>query len=431
MITRTISKPYQVRSVVLITSCRLEVRRPENRGHAKTTRARIRLLLSTHPSFQRDVDVAMEQKQTTQANCALPAETKPIRHQLYYLDTMIIQVEGTLYKVPRHSLEKLSTAFQSAATLAQGDQLQEGSNDDNPIRLDGVKSIDFERLLRVIYPLQIGVPVVLRWDEWWSVLRLATMFDFESIRKLAIEKMSCDRVGRGDVDVILAARECGVREWLLPAYQALARRREMLSVADAERLGWEDGIAILQIRESFWVQAPPPDSRTTVTSHQTFGLSSAHARQTATTSPFSFGPSSLDSRNTAYSNPLFPGRPSPDSRNLADPGMVRKSEGDTLAAVKRVYGSEVTNPINDVDPVKRVLHAKLYKVNSWLQQAYVDLADRKDPTSVAEGKLLGWDTTVKMFRVRDEIKAQALSGSHSGGREGHDFEKAIKEKLGM
>ena len=61
-------------------------------------------------------------------------------------------VEDYLFKVPRDPFETESTVFRDMFLLPTGDfHTEEGTSDDNPIYLEGVKKDEFELLLRVLF----------------------------------------------------------------------------------------------------------------------------------------------------------------------------------------------------------------------------------------------------------------------------------------
>ncbi|KDQ55084.1 hypothetical protein JAAARDRAFT_37607 [Jaapia argillacea MUCL 33604] len=269
--------------------------------------------------------------------------TPQIRNDMYYLDSVTFLVEGQLFKVPRYSFVKDSSVFRTAFNLPPGDLKAEGSSDGNPFRLDGVKSRDFQRLLKVIYPLDTGSHLVLPWEEWLSALRLATMYDFSRIRQLAIEEMP--KCKADPVQVILAASEFSLDDWILPAYYQLARRPQSLSASDAQLLGWDTAVGIAHVRGDL---LPPP---------------------------------------SAWSLP---------------PGWLEKVIKDTFPLPWN-FGSWVgmpeTVPIEDED-LRKLLLAKEHKLKDWALQSYRKMA-RCKPLSVEHAKRLGLETAVQIYQVRE------------------------------
>jgi hypothetical protein len=64
---------------------------------------------------------------------------------------MGFQVEGCLFKVPRQPFENNSQIFRDMFGMPEiVDSPREGSSDEHPLRLEGVKSWNFEQLLRVM-----------------------------------------------------------------------------------------------------------------------------------------------------------------------------------------------------------------------------------------------------------------------------------------
>ena len=92
------------------------------------------------------------------------------------------QVENELFKVPRQNFAVQSEIFSDMFQLpgpADGTP-SEGSSDDRPIRLDGIKKSDFIQLLHVMFPLWVihSNRHHLRWKscyhfQWFSIMRFA------------------------------------------------------------------------------------------------------------------------------------------------------------------------------------------------------------------------------------------------------------------
>jgi hypothetical protein len=83
-------------------------------------------------------------------------------------------------------------------------------------------------------------------EDWSSVLKLATQWDFASIRELAIEELS---LIPSPVDQLILAHAYDVQRWLMPAYSALCERKEPLSKEEGRRIGVDDVVLIHQVRE--------------------------------------------------------------------------------------------------------------------------------------------------------------------------------------
>ncbi|KAJ7210480.1 hypothetical protein GGX14DRAFT_363351, partial [Mycena pura] len=173
------------------------------------------------------------------------------------------QVEDRLFKVPRYHFEHNSEIFASTLTLPPAKDAQaEGNSNDNPFILHGISSIDFQRLLKVLYPLSRRRKTSMQLEnnagprtsstmpkeDWISVLKLATMWCFLDVRSLAIQQI--DLLGLQSVERILLARAYHVSPWLRTGYTELARREEGISEEDAEKIGWKTTVQLYQVRET-------------------------------------------------------------------------------------------------------------------------------------------------------------------------------------
>lgn len=139
----------------------------------------------------------------------------------------------------------------------------EGETDEKPIKLSGFTSKDFERFLEVLYPESVAsfvstcstmlkscrdfcISELTGTEAWISVLKVATQWDFSSVRSLAVAKLSnllvtsADRVGVG--------KQFDVQGWLGPAYMDLCIREQPLSLQEGQKLGIDDVIEIYRLR---------------------------------------------------------------------------------------------------------------------------------------------------------------------------------------
>jgi hypothetical protein len=86
-------------------------------------------------------------------------------------------------------------------------------------------------------------------DEWTSVLHLATRWEFDSIRTLAIQKLEGLTISA--VDKVVLARQFNITSpWTLAAYTDLCQRPETLTFLEARALGLETAMRIYQLRET-------------------------------------------------------------------------------------------------------------------------------------------------------------------------------------
>jgi len=172
------------------------------------------------------------------------------RDESFYFVDVIFLVEGCLFKVPRTYFERDSEVFCGLFQFPVPQNVAvDGSSDRQPLRLDGVKENDFRQLLKVMYPHHAGQQDTMTSTEWTSVLKLSTMWSFDSLREQAIQNMS--RLSIDPVERAALAHEYSVDEWLLPALNELAQREEPIGIEEARRLGWETALQIAAVRESF------------------------------------------------------------------------------------------------------------------------------------------------------------------------------------
>jgi hypothetical protein len=114
----------------------------------------------------------MGESQSDGHQTSVPVGAKPIRkdESFYFVDVVFLvgahvcylsrimlnvpsQVEGCLFKVPRAYFERDSEVFCSLFQLPVAQDLPiEGSSDQKPLHLEGVKEDDFRQLLKVMFP---------------------------------------------------------------------------------------------------------------------------------------------------------------------------------------------------------------------------------------------------------------------------------------
>ncbi|KAJ7133736.1 hypothetical protein C8R43DRAFT_894956, partial [Mycena crocata] len=157
-------------------------------------------------------------------------------------------VEKTLYRVHRYFFERDSAIFASMFTLpsAAGER-PEGEVVENPIILEGVSALDFDRFLSILYPLNFSTRDTASAEEWTSVLSLATRWDFTSLRELALQHLFSMASA---VERIALGRRYDIVGWLIPAYTEVCERTEPLSLAEGRLLGIDDTVCIGQVRHS-------------------------------------------------------------------------------------------------------------------------------------------------------------------------------------
>jgi len=182
----------------------------------------------------------------------LPITAKAQDHEFYFQD-IIILVENRLFKVPARNFIAESEVFETMFKLPQNPNVTaDGLSNDQPLRLEGVKSDDFRQLLRVMYPSGIDRCETLTTEQWISVLALSTQWDMTAIRSQAIKKVRASLVADNQLPYKLLnlGQTHRVDEWVKTAIIFFVKRKEPMGMNDAEIIGVENAFKIASLRES-------------------------------------------------------------------------------------------------------------------------------------------------------------------------------------
>ncbi|KDQ50882.1 hypothetical protein JAAARDRAFT_141290 [Jaapia argillacea MUCL 33604] len=176
-------------------------------------------------------------------------------YNTYYFQDVIFLVEDQLFKVPRLYFENHSDVFRDMFRLPVERGVDvEGSSDENPLRLEGIKKVDFLRLLRVMYPRLYSRHDITTYEEWSSILELSSMWNFEEIKDLAIENLSSSTeqgsLAPSPVTRILLGQKYDVPLWVAWGVTDLVKRSEPLTIEEAQALGMESTLKIARVREN-------------------------------------------------------------------------------------------------------------------------------------------------------------------------------------
>jgi hypothetical protein len=169
------------------------------------------------------------------------------RKELYYFDLVVFQVEDALFKLPKNHFAA-SSVFATIFTLPPGEEGVEGT-EEKPFVLQGIGEIEFECLLKVMYPPPLNAKLTRQ--EWMSVLKLSTMWEFTDIREMAIQELLKEDMGMQTIEKIECAKSFRVKEWLVEGYTELLKRAETITDEEGGRLGWETAAKLLLIREQY------------------------------------------------------------------------------------------------------------------------------------------------------------------------------------
>ncbi|KAI0642640.1 hypothetical protein C8Q79DRAFT_917088 [Trametes meyenii] len=174
----------------------------------------------------------------------------------YALPRATRQVENRLFKVPKRKFVDNSEVFEGMFEIPGDPASVEGNTDEKPLTLEGIKKDEFRALLGVMFKPHYAPTWSEKrqpsMEEWILVLKLTTMWQFASLRRVSIDALT-PLLGAAEDPArwISLARLYDVNEWLFPALHALARRTKALQFDEVEPLGLATAIKMAEVRESF------------------------------------------------------------------------------------------------------------------------------------------------------------------------------------
>ncbi|TRM69022.1 hypothetical protein BD626DRAFT_392453 [Schizophyllum amplum] len=179
------------------------------------------------------------------------------RHSEYYAEdgNLSILVSGTLFRV-------WTGLFRAPHSLAFGKQYPglDATDDASPLRFDAsVTDKDFEKFLWVLNPRVIGEFRTQTVDDWVTVLRLSSLWEFVAIRNLAIERLGSLKIDPVRKIVIHLQYKIGP-EWAFDAFDALCRRREPLNMDEGRDVAVEVVTKVATAREALSKTWSKPES---------------------------------------------------------------------------------------------------------------------------------------------------------------------------
>ncbi|KLO15108.1 hypothetical protein SCHPADRAFT_825297 [Schizopora paradoxa] len=181
-----------------------------------------------------------------------PVKPELTRHPHFYYEdgSLVILVETTLFRVYRTLLTRHSSVFSDVFLMHPSNE-HEGKSDEHPFILEGISCVDFERFMEALLPRNPGSYALHSIEEWKSVLALATRWEVEPLRTLAMKHFESLPFTEFDaVDRILLATQYDFNNnWAFHAYMNLCVRAQALNGSEISRLGPEKSAQISQIRE--------------------------------------------------------------------------------------------------------------------------------------------------------------------------------------
>ncbi|KAF7973594.1 hypothetical protein HWV62_14890 [Athelia sp. TMB] len=197
-----------------------------------------------------------------------PEEAKGSNHPRYFFEdgNIVFLVEGTLYNVHRYFFARDSAHFRSALRVKGSP----GADEFNPYALSDVTCADFDEFLAILYPTDFLHPTEKSTEQWTSILHLSAKWGFESIKLLAIDRLTAHA---DPIDKIVLGRRYGIDDWLPGAYEAVCMRADPLTLKEGMKLGVEDTVRISAARQVYGCAKPRHEA--TYLSHdlrEIFGL---------------------------------------------------------------------------------------------------------------------------------------------------------------
>ncbi|THV06631.1 hypothetical protein K435DRAFT_644937, partial [Dendrothele bispora CBS 962.96] len=104
---------------------------------------------------------------------------------------------------------------------------------------------EFELLLSMFYPSDFTQYEAQTVADWTSILRLASLFQMENVRALAVKQLFPITSA---VERIELANKYDIKDWLGPAYLDLCTRTQELTLEEGKKMGIEAVIGVTQLR---------------------------------------------------------------------------------------------------------------------------------------------------------------------------------------
>ena len=82
--------------------------------------------------------------------------------------------------------------------------------------------------------------------DWASILKLSTLWQFEEVRRTAIENLTPSK-SHDPIQTILLAKVYNVTQWYASGLRSLVERKDLLTVDEVNQLGLELGLKVTQM----------------------------------------------------------------------------------------------------------------------------------------------------------------------------------------
>ncbi|EAU82947.1 hypothetical protein CC1G_09209 [Coprinopsis cinerea okayama7 len=168
------------------------------------------------------------------------------RGKYFYRDLVTFQVESTTYRLPREGFERQSEVFKSMFELPQPEgPILEGAGEDNPIKLEGVSTVQFESLVEILYPSQVPY-TPLNKDQLLAALGIAQRWEMNEV--IHYIESALLRLKLSDLEKTALGKKHGLNRLLVEGYLPLVTGSRALGLEDAAVIGWDCVGQLLYLR---------------------------------------------------------------------------------------------------------------------------------------------------------------------------------------
>ncbi|KZV74166.1 hypothetical protein PENSPDRAFT_682149 [Peniophora sp. CONT] len=175
------------------------------------------------------------------------------RHDLFYAESIVFEVQGTLFKVPRYGSPGNAASFEARFTPSHADRDAPGSSDTNPIHLGtDVIELDLTSFLKAAYPPPGQAQPELSLEEWMSVFKLAKIWSLADMRDRALSQAERVVSKKSSLEKILLGKKHGVVKWLKDGYKAIGCRTSGLTQEEKDGLDLVTRCGVLELRDRTW-----------------------------------------------------------------------------------------------------------------------------------------------------------------------------------
>ncbi|KAF7296054.1 BTB domain-containing protein [Mycena kentingensis (nom. inval.)] len=172
----------------------------------------------------------------------------------FTMQPIYFEVEKKIFQVPNFQFTQHSRFFDKM--IPQYGKGKKGWDEALPYELEDVTAGEFRIFLKVLYPT-CAVPQAGKFDreteaeEWFCILKLATLWRFDQLREHAISSLRAQVLHLSDpMKRVALGHRHHVSEWFVSGYKALARRQIPLTAKEVHALPVDAVLKIFCAREA-------------------------------------------------------------------------------------------------------------------------------------------------------------------------------------